>query len=113
MTLAEYERASLAPSHRLPGLSQPLWLMLFVGPTLVFVFERRFPQRGMSRGVILSVVLTKVALVTWGAGWGELVGWQSYLIIQGTTLIAGGAIAAWMLYIQHQYEETYYESGDA
>jgi len=29
-------------------------------------------------------------------------------LVQGTTLIAGGAIAAWMLYIQHQYEDTYY-----
>ncbi len=25
-------------------------------------------------------------------------------------LVAGGAIAAWMLYIQHQYEDTYYQS---
>ena len=24
--------------------------------------------------------------------------------------MAGGAIAAWMLYIQHQYEDTYYQS---
>ena len=37
-------------------------------------------------------------------------GWQSFLLIQGTTLIAGGAIAAWMLYVQHQYEDTYYRS---
>ena len=39
-------------------------------------------------------------------------GWQTYLLIQGTTLVAGGAIAAWMLYIQHQYEDTYYQSAD-
>ena len=38
------------------------------------------------------------------------VGWQTYLLIQGTTLVAGGAIAAWMLYIQHQYEDTYYRA---
>ena len=32
------------------------------------------------------------------------------LLIQITTLVAGGAVAAWMLYIQHQYEETYYQA---
>jgi omega-6 fatty acid desaturase (delta-12 desaturase) len=37
-----------------------------------------------------------------------LAGWQAYLLIQGTTLVAGGAVAAWLLYIQHQYEDTYY-----
>ena len=37
-----------------------------------------------------------------------LIGWQTFVLIQGTTLVAGGAVAAWMLYIQHQYEGTYY-----
>ena len=37
-------------------------------------------------------------------------GWQAFLLIQGTTLVAGGAIAAWMIYIQHQYEDTYYRA---
>jgi acyl-lipid omega-6 desaturase (Delta-12 desaturase) len=111
MTLAEYEQAS-----RLRRLGYRLYrnplLMMFVGPSLVFLFERRFPQRGMSPRVLLSVVVTNLALVGWSVGWSTLVGWQTYLLIQGTTLVAGGAIAAWMLYIQHQYEETYYQAPD-
>ena len=43
-------------------------------------------------------------------GWCTIVGWGTFLLIQGTTLVAGGAIAAWMLYIQHQYEDTYYQA---
>ena len=109
MTLAEYERAP-----RLRRLGYRLYrnplLMLLVGPTLVFLFDRRFPQRGMSRRILLSVVLTNAALVAWVAGMSALVGWQTYLLVQATTLVAGGAVAAWMLYIQHQYEETYYQS---
>jgi omega-6 fatty acid desaturase (delta-12 desaturase) len=109
MTVAEYERAS-----RLRRLGYRLYrnpfLMLFVGPSLVFLFERRFPQRGMSPRILLSVLVTNVALVGWAFGWSAIVGWQTFLLIQGTTLVAGGAIAAWMLYIQHQYEETYYQS---
>ncbi len=85
--------------------------MLFLGPSLVFLFERRFPQRGMSRRILFSVVVTNLALVGWALGWSALVGWPTYLLMQGATLVAGGAVAAWMLYIQHQYEETYYEVG--
>ncbi len=109
MTLAEYESAS-----RLRRLGYRLYrnplLMLFVGPSLVFLFERRFPQRGMSRRILISVLATNLALVGWALGWAALVGWQTYLIVQATTLVAGGAIAAWMLYIQHQYEDTYYQA---
>jgi omega-6 fatty acid desaturase (delta-12 desaturase) len=109
MTLAEYEDAS-----RLRRLGYRLYrnplLMLLVGPSLVFLFDRRFPQKGMSPRILLSVVVTNLALVAWVLGWSSLVGWQTFLLIQGTTLVAGGAIAAWMLYIQHQYEDTYYRA---
>jgi acyl-lipid omega-6 desaturase (Delta-12 desaturase) len=84
--------------------------MLLVGPSLVFLFDRRFPQKGMSPRILLSVVVTNLALVAWVLGWSSLVGWQTFLLIQGTTLVTGGAIAAWMLYIQHQYEDTYYRA---
>jgi acyl-lipid omega-6 desaturase (Delta-12 desaturase) len=109
MTVAEYQRASRARRLAYRAYRNPL-LMLLVGPSLVFMFERRFPQRGMSRRVLVSVVATNVALVAWAIGWSALVGWGTYLLIQGTTLVAGGAVAAWMLYIQHQYEETYYQA---
>ena len=109
MTLAEYRGA--APLRRLGyrAYRNPL-LMMLVGPTLVFLFDRRFPQRGMSRRILLSVLATNLALAAWAIGWSALVGWQTFLLIQGTTLVAGGAVAAWMLYIQHQYEETYYQA---
>src|SRR3954451_24255416 len=112
MTLAEYESAS-----RLRRLGYRLYrnplLMLLAGPSLVFLFERRFPQRGMSRRILASVVATNIALVAWVLGWSAVVGWQTFLLIQVTTLVAGGAIGAWMLYIQHQYEDTYYQAPGA
>jgi omega-6 fatty acid desaturase (delta-12 desaturase) len=111
MTLAEYEAASYARRLAYRAYRNPL-LMLLVGPTLVFLFERRFPQRGMSRRILAGVVLTNVALAAWVIGWSALVGWQAFALIQGTTLLAGGAVAAWLLYVQHQYEDTYYRRPD-
>lgn len=109
MTLAEYQSASPVRRIGYRLYRNPL-VMMFVGPSLVFLFARRFPQPGMSRRILLSVVLTNLALAGWAIGWSALVGWHSYLLIQGTTLVVGGAIGAWMLYIQHQYEETYYQA---
>jgi len=109
MTVAEYEAAT-----RVRRLGYRLYrnpfLMLFVGPSFVFLFARRFPQPGMSRRILFGVLLTNVALAAWAIGWSALAGWGTYLLVQGTTLVAGGAVAAWMLYIQHQYEDTYYEA---
>jgi acyl-lipid omega-6 desaturase (Delta-12 desaturase) len=111
MTVAEYERASLIRRLGYRAYRNPL-LLLFVGPSLVFLFERRFPQRGMSRRILLSVLATNLALAAWVAGWSGLIGWRTYLLVQGTTLVAAGAVGAWMLYVQHQYEETYYQSAE-
>ena len=112
MTLAEYESASRLRRLGYRIYRNPL-LMLLVGPSLVFLFERRFPQRGMNRRILASVVATNLALVAWVLGWSAVVGWQTFLLIQVTTLVAGGAIGAWMLYIQHQYEDTYYQAPGA
>jgi len=109
MTVAEYEGASRLRRFGYRLYRNPL-LMLLAGPSLVFLFERRFPQRGMTRKILASVVVTNVALIAWVLGWSALVGWQTFLLIQVTTLVAGGAIGAWMLYIQHQYENTYYQA---
>jgi acyl-lipid omega-6 desaturase (Delta-12 desaturase) len=111
MTLDEYESASRVRRLAYRAYRNPP-LMLLVGPSLVFLFERRFPQRGMSRRILFSVLVTNLALAGWAIGWGALVGWRSFLLIQGTTLVAGGAVAAWMLYIQHQYEGTYYKAAE-
>jgi omega-6 fatty acid desaturase (delta-12 desaturase) len=110
MTVREYRSAGRLRRFGYRLYRNPL-LMLFVGPTLVFLFDRRFPQRGMTRTILAGVVVTNLALAGWAIGWSAVVGWQTFLIVQGTTHIAGGAVAGWMLYIQHQYEETYYQAG--
>ena len=60
----------------------------------------------MSRKILLSVAVTNLALVAWAAGLSALVGWQT-LLFQATTLVAD---IGYLLYVQHQYEDTYYQS---
>jgi omega-6 fatty acid desaturase (delta-12 desaturase) len=111
MTVAEYESASRLRRLGYRAYRNPL-LMLLLGPSLVFLFERRFPQRGMTRRILFSVIVTNLALAGWVIAWSTVLGLGTYLLIQGTTLVVGGAVAAWMLYVQHQYEDTYYRAPD-
>jgi len=108
-TVAEYEGSSRLRRLGYRAYRNPL-LLLFIGPSLVFLFDRRFPQRGMTPKILFSVLVTNLALGAWVVFWSLVVGWQTFLLIQGTTLVAGGVVGAWMLYIQHQYEDTYYEA---
>ena len=112
MTVEEYESASRGRRLGYRLYRNPVLMFLF-GPTLVFLFERRFPQKGMSRKILLSVVVTNLALVGWAVGLSLLVGWETFLLVQLTTLVAGGAVGGYLLYIQHQYEDTYYQSSES
>lgn len=38
---------------------------------------------------------------------GFLVGWKTFLIVQGSTIFFFGIIAFWFFYVQHQHEHTY------
>ena len=104
MTLDEYESLPSAAAG-VPPLPQPL-LMLLVGPSLVFMFERRFPQRGMTRTILLSVVLTNLALVAWGLGW-SAGGLGTFLLSRADHWWPAEQSPPGCS-IQHQYEDTYY-----
>ena len=110
MTLAEYEARLAAAAARLPALPQP-------AADAVRRPEPRLPVRAplpaarACRGGSSSASWSRTSRSSAGrsAGARSSAGRPS-CSIQGTTLVAGGAIAAWMLYIQHQYEDTYYQA---
>jgi acyl-lipid omega-6 desaturase (Delta-12 desaturase) len=37
------------------------------------------------------------------------VGWRAYLLVQGPVLVVSGAVGVWLFYVQHQFEETYWQ----
>lgn len=38
-----------------------------------------------------------------------LFGWQSFLLVHGLTLFIAGALGIWLFYIQHTYEDSYFD----
>jgi omega-6 fatty acid desaturase (delta-12 desaturase) len=81
----------------------PLWVVL-VGPRIV--------TPGMHRRLRRSVLGTDLALVVVIAGLCWLVGWVDVLIVLGPPLLLTGAAGIWLFYVQHQFEDAYWQQHD-
>ena len=45
-------------------------------------------------------------------GLGSLFGWLPYLVIQLIVMSVAGSMGIWLFYLQHQFEDTYWERGE-
>ncbi len=41
-----------------------------------------------------------------------MIGWQQYLLVQLPTVMLAGATGVWLFYVQHQFDDVYWESGE-
>jgi len=88
-------------------------LVLFgVGPlVLFFILHRMVGPKAQGREKI-SVHLTTLAVASMFAGLIWLFGLKGFLLIQLTILMVGGGAGVWLFYVQHQFEETYWEGDE-
>lgn len=40
------------------------------------------------------------------------IGWREYLLVQGPTMTLAASAGVWLFYVQHQFEDTYWQSGE-
>jgi acyl-lipid omega-6 desaturase (Delta-12 desaturase) len=81
----------------------PLWVVL-VGPRIV--------TPGMHPRLRRSVLGTDLALAVLLTGLCWLVGWQDVLLVLVPPLLLTGAAGIWLFYVQHQFEDAYWQSND-
>ncbi len=81
----------------------PLWVIL-IGPRLV--------TPGMNARIRRSVLGTDLALAVMIAALCWLFGWQEYLLVQVPPLLLTGAAGIWLFYVQHQFEDAYWQTND-
>ncbi len=80
-----------------------------IAPTLLFVIAQRLPAPGTGRREKWSVHFTNLALLALFLSIGYFIGFGAVLAIQLPTIIIGATIGLWLFYIQHQFEDTYWE----
>jgi len=109
LTVTEYRAlpAWRRISYRL--FRNPL-VMFGLGWLLVLVLKPRFVPSGSRHRVRNSVLWTNVFLALIVAGFCLTIGWRDYLLVQGPIFFVAGAIGIWLFYVQHQFEDTYWQA---
>ncbi len=113
MTVAEYNAAGRWARLGYRLFRNPVVMFLTIGPIFSLVIMPRLinvrTARPRNRN---SVLMTNAALVVLVGSLCLLLGWQSFLLVQGPAVMMAGGIGVWLFYVQHQFEDAYWESSD-
>ena len=86
------------------------FVMFGLGWLLVLVVKPRFVPRGSRPRVRNSVLATNLALALIVTAACLTIGWRDYLLVQGPVIFLAGAVGVWLFYVQHQFEDTYWQA---
>ncbi|MCZ8516265.1 fatty acid desaturase [Paenibacillus filicis] len=87
--------------------------MFTIGPVYIFLLDYRFNRKRAGRKERINTYITNLGIAA-GAGllcW--LIGWESFLLVQAPIFLTSGLAGIWLFYVQHQFEESYYEEEKA
>ncbi|PFD44129.1 fatty acid desaturase [Bacillus cereus] len=108
LTVNEYLAAPLR--HRLVYRFYRNPLVMFgLGPIYVFLLKNRFNRKGARKKERMNTYLTNVLIVALVGLLCWALGWQSFLLVQGSIFLISGSVGIWLFYVQHTFEDSYFE----
>ena len=84
------------------------FILFIIGPAFLFFIMERIPSQGRKRER-RSVMLTNVSLLLLAILMSILIGFKTYIILQGLVMSLAATAGVWLFYVQHQYEDVYWE----
>jgi len=85
-------------------------LILFgVAPSVLFLVAQRVVTNRVGRRERFSVIFTNLALLALFMVLGYYLGFGAVLAVELPIMIVGATIGVWLFYVQHQFEDTYWE----
>jgi acyl-lipid omega-6 desaturase (Delta-12 desaturase) len=108
MTVNEYLAASFKERLAYRLYRNP-FVMFGLGPIYQFLIMNRFNHKGARKTERNNTYLTNVIIVAVIALMCWAIGWQSFLIIQGSIFMISGSAGIWLFYVQHTFEDSYFE----
>ena len=111
LTVDEYHAKSWRGRFAYRLFRNPFVMFVF-GPLWVLLIGQRLITRGMRPRLRNSVLGTDLALALVIGGLCWVVGWKAFLLVQGPPLLLAGAAGIWLFYVQHQFEDAYWQKSD-
>ncbi len=111
LTIAEYRALPWRGRLGYRLLRNPL-IMFGIGPIVAMIIGPRIVARNARPRMRRSVLATDVALAAIVGLLCATIGWRDYLLVCGPPALLAGSIGIWLFYVQHQFEDAYWESGE-
>ena len=108
LTVAEWVALSRPKRLAYRTFRNPL-VMLGLGPIWALMIAPRLVPGWARARFGRTIIATNVALAALLVGLCALVGWRAVLVVQLPTAMLAGALGIWMFYVQHQFEDVYWE----
>ncbi|MBI0579054.1 fatty acid desaturase [Neobacillus cucumis] len=108
LTVEEYLAAPLRLRLAYRFYRNP-FVMFGLGPIYVFLLKNRFNRKGAKKKERLNTYLTNVLIVAIMGLLIWAIGWQSFLLVEGSIFLLSGAVGIWLFYVQHTFEDSYFE----
>ncbi len=111
LTVREYRALSGFQRLRYRIYRHPL-VLFGIGPSYLFLVQNRLPAGFWLGGwrYWASAMGTNVAIASFVAGMIWLVGLNAFLFVHLPIVMLASSIGVWLFYVQHQFEETSWES---
>lgn len=84
-------------------------VMFGLGPLFMVLILNRFNRKDAKRKERLNTYFNNIVLITICTVLILVNGWATFLLVHGLTLFVAGSLGIWLFYIQHTYEDSYFE----
>lgn len=109
MTVEEYLEASKWKRFCYRAYRNP-FVMFGLGPLYLVLVSSRFNHKDARKKERINTYLSNACIVAIVTGLILLTNVQSFLIVHGTTMFVAGALGIWLFFIQHTFEDSYFEN---
>jgi omega-6 fatty acid desaturase (delta-12 desaturase) len=111
LTVQEYLEASRWQRFAYRLARNPFILFL-LAPLYLFLIRQRFPSSKANKRERHSVYWMNLAILGVALGLIYFFGLKNYLLVQLIITAVAGSAGVWLFYVQHQFEDVYWERGE-
>ncbi len=108
MTIDEYLSANRWERIKYRLYRNP-FIMFGLGPLYLVLVSNRINRKDARKKEKKNTYITNISIIILYGLMIFLMGWQAFLLVQGVMMYVAAALGIWLFYIQHTFEDSYFE----